>query len=75
MGENIRDSLYLLANKIKSEHQIITVNLLNLSLPLGRMSGDYDNMFKSINKIKYRLLSYGFDKDQYKNYMFGGIYQ
>lgn len=59
---------------MESVQQIITVSLWIITLEKIEISGYY-KIFTNIKRIKFQLLSYRFEEDQYKIFMPGGIYQ
>jgi hypothetical protein len=54
-------------------HKIITVSLSILTLLQREVDGWYQNIRAGIKWIKYKLLSYRFEEDQYKIYQPGEI--
>lgn len=60
---------------MESLYQIITVRLSIISLLLREIQRWYKNIWAGIKRIEYKLLSHRFEKEQYKIYLPGGIYQ
>lgn len=60
---------------MESVHQIITVKFLIISLLLREIHCWYKNIWAGIKRIEYKLLNHRLDKEQYKSYLPGGIYQ
>lgn len=60
---------------MKSGHQIITLGLSILNLLQIEIDGWYQNICTYIKRIKFKLLNYSFEEDQYKIYLPGEIYQ
>lgn len=60
---------------MKSVHQIITLGLSILNLLQIEIDGWHQNICTCIKRIKFKLLNYSFEEDQYKIYLPGEIYQ
>lgn len=60
---------------MKSVHQIITVRLSIISLLQIEIDGWYQNICTGIKQIKFKLLNYCFEENQYKIHLLGEIYQ
>lgn len=62
-------------NNMESLYQIINASSGIINFLYIKIHKYYQNIFISINKIKYRLLIYSIEEDQNKMYMSGEIYQ